>query len=107
VSADAGMTQALLPCADNAPQDASNEILLRYFTVCCTDFFRIIMPKMKSSGSAKKRFSLTGTGRIRRRRGFHRHILMGKSPKRRRTQRQSALVSVADEPRIKQLLAIG
>jgi large subunit ribosomal protein L35 len=65
------------------------------------------MPKMKTSGCAKKRFSLTGTGKIRRKRAFHRHILMGKSPKRRRKMGQSAIVHHTDEPRIKHLLAMA
>jgi large subunit ribosomal protein L35 len=65
------------------------------------------MPKMKSSGSAKKRFSLTGSGKIRYHHGFHRHLMVGKSAKRRRAQRQSAIVSAADEKRIKQLLCLA
>jgi large subunit ribosomal protein L35 len=64
------------------------------------------MPKMKSSGSAKKRFSLTGSGKLRRKRAFHRHLMVGKSAKRRRNQRGNSLVAPQDEHRIKQLLAM-
>jgi large subunit ribosomal protein L35 len=64
------------------------------------------MPKMKSSGSAKKRFELTGTGKIKRKRAYHSHILTKKSPKRKRELRSTAIISAVDEPRVKRLLAL-
>lgn len=64
------------------------------------------MPKMKSSGSAKKRFELTGTGKIKRKRAYHSHILTKKSPKRKRELRSTTLVSAVDEPRVRRLLAL-
>jgi len=63
------------------------------------------MPKMKSNSGAKKRFARTGTGRLRRQKAFASHILTKKSPKRKRSLRQSTLVNQADEKRMKQLLA--
>lgn len=65
------------------------------------------MPKMKTKGSAKKRFKLTGTGRIKREKAFKNHILTKKSRKTKRNLRQSALVHPVDEPRIKKLLALA
>ena len=63
------------------------------------------MPKMKSSSGAKKRFKLTATGRIKRKRAFKSHILTKKSPKRKRNLRQSALVDKADAPRVRQMIS--
>ncbi|MEM6784754.1 MAG: 50S ribosomal protein L35 [Bacteroidota bacterium] len=62
------------------------------------------MPKMKSNSGAKKRFSLTGTGRVKRKKAFKSHILTKKSPKRKRNLRETTLVSPADEPRVKRMI---
>lgn len=62
------------------------------------------MPKMKSNSGAKKRFTVTGTGRLKRNRAYHAHILTKKSPKRKRHLRESTLVHPADEPRMKRLI---
>ncbi|MEM1126431.1 MAG: 50S ribosomal protein L35 [Bacteroidota bacterium] len=64
------------------------------------------MPKVKTNSGAKKRFSLTGKGRIKRKKAFHSHILTKKSPKRKRNLRQATLVDQADEPRVRRLLNI-
>ena len=63
------------------------------------------MPKMKSNSGAKKRFVLTGTGRIKRKKAFTSHILTKKSPKRKRHLRDSTLVDPADQQRVKRLIA--
>ncbi|HOH07859.1 MAG TPA: 50S ribosomal protein L35 [bacterium] len=63
------------------------------------------MPKMKSNRAAKKRFSLTGTGKVRRNKNYARHILTKKSAKRKRSLRQKAIATPADEPRIKRMLS--
>jgi large subunit ribosomal protein L35 len=65
------------------------------------------MPKMKTNSSAKKRFSLTGTGKIKRKQAFKRHILTKKTTKQKRNLTYFSLVSPADEGNIKRLLAIG
>jgi large subunit ribosomal protein L35 len=62
------------------------------------------MPKQKTNSGAKKRFKLTGTGKIKRKHAFHSHILTKKSNKRKRNLVQTTLVSPADEARIKALL---
>lgn len=62
------------------------------------------MPKMKSRRGAAKRFKLTGTGKIRRNRMNHRHILTKKAPKRKRRLRTSTLVAQVDEKRVKKMI---
>lgn len=64
------------------------------------------MPKMKIKGSAKKRFKLTGSGKIKREKAFHSHILTSKTPKRKRDLRKSTTVHTADEKRIKRMLGV-
>ena len=63
------------------------------------------MPKMKSNSGAKKRFKTTGSGKIKRKKAFKRHILTKKSSKTKRQLGQSTLVAIADIPRVKQLLS--
>ena len=65
------------------------------------------MPKMKTKSNAKKRFTLTGTGKIKRKRAFKRHILTKKSTKRKRALRASGLVHKSDLSRVKLMLNIG
>jgi large subunit ribosomal protein L35 len=62
------------------------------------------MPKLKTKGSVKKRFKLTGSGKIRRRRANHSHILTKKNAKRKRRLRSGTLVTSVDEKRINRLL---
>jgi large subunit ribosomal protein L35 len=64
------------------------------------------MPKVKTNSSAKKRFKLTGSGKIKRKHAFKSHILTKKSTKQKRNLTQSALVHVRDENNIKFLLGI-
>lgn len=65
------------------------------------------MPKMKTLSSAKKRFKITGTGKIARKNAYMSHILTKKSTKRKRNLRQTSLVSEADMPNVKLMLNIG
>jgi large subunit ribosomal protein L35 len=64
------------------------------------------MPKQKSKRALRKRVRLTGRGRLRRHRAYKSHILTSKSPKRKRHLRRPALVSHADERRLKRLLML-
>ncbi|MFO7669940.1 MAG: 50S ribosomal protein L35 [Bacteroidales bacterium] len=64
------------------------------------------MPKMKTNPGAKKRFTLTGSGKIKRKHAFKSHILTKKSTKRKRNLTYSGLVNKADEQNIKRLLAM-
>ncbi len=54
------------------------------------------MPKMKTNSSAKKRFKLTGTGKIKRKHAFKSHILTKKSKKRKRNLTHAGLVHKSD-----------
>ena len=64
------------------------------------------MPKMKSNRSARKRFRLTATGKVKRNHAFLRHILTSKTRKRKRQLRHSTLVAPEDSRRIKRLLLV-
>ena len=55
------------------------------------------MPKMKTKASAKKRFKLTASGKIKREKAYKSHILTKKSRKTKRNLRQSTLVHKSDE----------
>ena len=64
------------------------------------------MPKMKTKSSAKKRFTVTGSGKIKRKHAFKSHILTKKSKKRKLALTHSALVHSTDMKSIKQQLRI-
>ncbi|HPR30509.1 MAG TPA: 50S ribosomal protein L35 [Prolixibacteraceae bacterium] len=64
------------------------------------------MPKMKTNAGAKKRFKLTGTGKIKRKHAFKSHILTKKSTKRKRNLTYFGLVDQADTVNVKKLLAL-
>lgn len=62
------------------------------------------MPKVKTHSGAKKRFSVTASGKIKRPHAYKNHMLDKKSTKRKRRLTHSALVHKTDEGRIKRLL---
>ncbi len=62
------------------------------------------MPKMKSKSGAKKRFALTGTGKIKRKHAYHSHILTKKTKKRKRNLGKFVEVDGADVKSVKQML---
>ncbi len=62
------------------------------------------MPKVKTNSSAKKRFKVTGTGKITYQKPFKRHILTKKSTKRKRVMRMDGLVHTSQERFVKRLL---
>jgi large subunit ribosomal protein L35 len=64
------------------------------------------MPKMKTNSGAKKRFVLTGTGKIKRKHAFKSHILTKKSTKRKRNLGYFGLVNSTDLHNVKRLLAL-
>ena len=66
-----------------------------------------VMPKMKTNSSAKKRFRVTGTGKIKRKHAFKRHILTKKEKARKRALRHDGLVHKSDMSNVKHMLAIG
>jgi|TARA_B110000285_G_scaffold207108_1_gene246204 large subunit ribosomal protein L35 len=62
------------------------------------------MPKMKTNSSAKKRFKVTGSGKIKRKHAFKNHILTKKEKKRKERLAKDGLVHKADLKNIKRLL---
>ncbi|MCL5269356.1 MAG: 50S ribosomal protein L35 [bacterium] len=64
------------------------------------------MPKMKVKGAVKKRLKLTASGKIRRGRAYHSHILTKKNAKRKRRLREVTLVAKSDMGRMKKLLGV-
>ena len=64
------------------------------------------MPKMKTNSGSKKRFTLTGTGKIKRKHAFHSHILTKKTKKQKRNLVHSGLVANANLDQVKELLCM-
>ncbi len=64
------------------------------------------MPKMKTNPGAKKRFTLTGTGKIKRKHAYKSHILTKKETKRKRNLTYFTVVDKADQDNVKRLLAM-
>ncbi len=64
------------------------------------------MPKVKTNSGAKKRFALTGSGKIKRKHAFKSHILTKKTKKQKRNLRHFSTVDGADKRNIRELLAI-
>lgn len=64
------------------------------------------MPKMKRNSSAKKRFKVTGSGKIKRKHAFKRHILTKKTTKAKRALTKDGLVHKADMDNVKHLLSM-
>ena len=65
------------------------------------------MPKMKTHSGAKKRFKLTGSGKVKRFQANTSHLMRKKSNKAKTRLNGSTLVSPADEKRMKSLLCIN
>jgi len=62
------------------------------------------MPKKKTKSSVKKRFTLTGTGKIKRKHAFKSHILTKKSTKRKRQLTHSTITDKTDSKNIREML---
>jgi len=62
------------------------------------------MPKMKTKSAAKKRFSLTGTGKVKRNTAYHRHKLTKKSSKRKRSLRKTGIALETEAPAIRRMI---
>lgn len=71
--------------------------------VIVTDY---IMPKVKTNSSAKKRFKVTGTGKITFQKSFKRHILTKKSTKRKRTLSIKGVVAAPNQDFVMRLLRL-
>ncbi len=64
------------------------------------------MPKMKTNSGSKKRFTLTGTGKVKRKHAYKSHILTKKTKKQKRNLTHFGLIHKSDENRVKALLGI-
>ena len=64
------------------------------------------MPKMKTNSGSKKRFTLTGTGKVKRKHAYKSHILTKKTKKKKRNLTHIALIANVDEKRVKALLGM-
>ena len=64
------------------------------------------MAKLKTITGAKKRFTLTGSGKIKRKHAYHSHILTKKTKKRKRNLDHFALLDKADLVRVKEMLVL-
>lgn len=64
------------------------------------------MPKLKTNSSAKKRFTLTGTGQVKYKKAYKSHLLTKKSTKRKRNLRAAGLVDSTNEKMVKRLLGL-
>ena len=64
------------------------------------------MAKLKTNSGAKKRFTLTGSGKIKRKHAYHSHILTKKTNKHKRNLDHFAILSKVDVKRVKELLVL-
>ncbi len=64
------------------------------------------MPKVKTNSGAKKRFALTGTGKLKRKHAFHSHILTKKTKKQKRNLDHVALVHKSNRNQVRELLCM-
>lgn len=64
------------------------------------------MPKIKTNSGAKKRFALTGSGKIKRKHAYKSHILTKKTKKQKRNLGHFSVVESCDRSNVKQLLAM-
>ena len=62
------------------------------------------MPKLKTNTGSKKRFTLTGSGKIKRKHAYHSHILTKKTKKQKRNLTHVSLIDKADVGRVRALL---
>ncbi len=64
------------------------------------------MPKVKTNSGAKKRFTLTGTGKIKRKHAFHSHILTKKTKKQKRNLVHTGTVDATNVKQVRELLCL-
>jgi len=64
----------------------------------------VYMPKLKTKKGAQKRFKITGSGKVMRKKAFHGHILTKKSAKRKRNLVKQGFVNGEDAKSVKQML---
>jgi large subunit ribosomal protein L35 len=62
------------------------------------------VPKIKTNSSAAKRFKVTGSGKVKRNKGYKRHILSSKNKKRKRNLRHATLVAAVEQKNVRKLI---
>jgi large subunit ribosomal protein L35 len=62
------------------------------------------MPKLKTNSGAKKRFELTGSGKVKRKHAFKSHILTKKTKKQKRNLTHTGMIAKVDQKRVKGLI---
>ena len=65
------------------------------------------MPKMKTNSSAKKRFTVTGSGKIKRKKAYKNHILTKKTKKQKKRLGHSGFVADSDMSNVKKMLVLS
>ncbi|MDP2599802.1 MAG: 50S ribosomal protein L35 [Deltaproteobacteria bacterium] len=65
------------------------------------------MPKMKTRKGVRKRFKLTASGKVKRKKAYLRHILSSKTKRQKRHLRKAEMVAAVDAPAIKRMLPYG
>lgn len=65
------------------------------------------MPRLKTNSGAKKRFVLTGTGKVKRRHAYHSHILTKKTKKQKRNLGKVSVMDHCDQPRVKEMISVS
>lgn len=65
------------------------------------------MPKMKTRKGVRKRFKLTASGKVKRKKAYLRHIMSAKTRSQKRHLRKGEMVSAVDAPAIKRMLPYG
>ena len=66
----------------------------------------LTMAKLKTNSGAKKRFTLTGSGKIKRKHAYHSHILTKKTKKQKRNLDHFAIIEKVDVNRVKEMLVL-
>lgn len=64
------------------------------------------MPKTKTNSGSKKRFALTGSGKLKRKHAYHSHILTKKTKKQKRNLDHFAILDQANNKQVKDLLCL-
>ena len=64
------------------------------------------MAKLKTNSGAKKRFSLTGSGKIKRKHAYHSHILTKKTKKQKRNLDHFAILDKSNQKQVEELLVL-
>ena len=64
------------------------------------------MAKLKTNSGAKKRFTLTGSGKIKRKPAYHSHLLTKKTKKQKRNLDHFAIIEKVDVNRVKEMLVL-